>query len=109
MFDFFKGLFPDKYKDELKIDSSNLSMNTSNITASAGPKSKTVYRVASCQSSGKERTHNEDTIFTLNSLIDGMDSPISFGIFLVADGMGGHQSGEIASRLAAQATSQYLI
>ena len=67
------------------------------------------YDVASCQSVGKERAHNEDTLFVLNTYLDGLDSQISFGLFLVADGMGGHQSGEIASGLAAQTVSQYLI
>ena len=67
------------------------------------------YDVASCQSIGKDRAHNEDTLFVLNTYLDGLDSQISFGLFLVADGMGGHQSGEIASGLAAQTVSKYLI
>jgi len=70
---------------------------------------RTKYRVASCQSTGHERSHNEDTLFTLNTFIGGMDAPLAFGIYLVADGMGGHQNGELASNLAAQGISQYLI
>ena len=69
----------------------------------------TRYRVASCQSKGRERSHNEDTLFTLNCNLGGLESPVTFGIFLVADGMGGHQSGELASNLAAQGISRYLI
>ncbi len=45
----------------------------------------------------------------LNSLLDGVDQGIAFGIFLVADGMGGHQSGEVASHLAALGASQSLM
>jgi protein phosphatase len=67
------------------------------------------FKVASCQSTGCERAHNEDTIFTLNCFMGGLDSPVNFGVYLVADGMGGHQSGEVASNLAAQGSSQYLI
>lgn len=67
------------------------------------------YRVACCQSPGKERAHNEDTLFVLNSMLGGLDSSIAFGIYLVADGMGGHQSGELASNLAAQGVSQHLM
>jgi len=69
----------------------------------------TKYRVASCQSTGRERAHNEDTLLVLNCFLGGLDTPTYFGIFLVADGMGGHQSGEVASKLAAQASSQYLL
>ena len=69
----------------------------------------TRYKVACCQSPGKERSHNEDTLFTLNSFLGELDSPVAFGIFLVADGMGGHQSGELASNLAAQGIIQYLM
>ena len=69
----------------------------------------TKYRVASCQSTGKERARNEDTLFILNTFLSGLESSVAFGIYLVADGMGGHQSGELASSLAAQAVSQYLV
>lgn len=69
----------------------------------------TKYKVACCQSPGKERTHNEDTLFTLNSFLGGLDASLAFGIYLIADGMGGHQSGELASNLAAQGVSQYLM
>lgn len=70
---------------------------------------KAQYQVVSCQSTGRERSHNEDTILTLNALLAGLDQPLPFGIFLVADGMGGHQSGEVASNLASKAVSQNLI
>lgn len=69
----------------------------------------TRFKLASCQSTGRERAHNEDTIFTLSAILEGMDQPIQFGIFLVADGMGGHQNGEVASNLASKAVSQTLI
>lgn len=66
------------------------------------------YRVATCQSSGKERLHNEDTVYTITSHFGGLEESNNFGIFLVADGMGGHKGGELASKLAAYGSSKYL-
>jgi serine/threonine protein phosphatase PrpC len=61
------------------------------------------------ESVGKQRDHNEDTLFVLNANLAGTSEGIPFGIFLVADGMGGHQFGEIASGIAARTMAGYLI
>jgi protein phosphatase len=46
---------------------------------------------------GRERSHNEDRFILLPEL----------SVFVVADGMGGHQSGEVASRMAASTIASY--
>lgn len=46
---------------------------------------------------GKERGHNEDRYVLLPE----------FNVYVVADGMGGHQSGEVASRMAAATIASY--
>ena len=61
------------------------------------------------QSIGKQRDHNEDTLFTLNALLSGSAEGIPFGIFIMADGMGGYQHGEVASGLATRALSSYIM
>ncbi len=56
--------------------------------------------VGSAQSVGRQRDHNEDTLFTLSTTFASYQGNFPFGIFIIADGMGGHQHGEIASKIA---------
>jgi len=55
---------------------------------------------SAAQSVGRQREHNEDALFTLGSHLVYEDTQIYFGFFVVADGMGGHADGELASGLA---------
>jgi len=48
---------------------------------------------------GKKRKGNEDALFLDDAL----------GLYLVADGMGGHRAGEIASQLVVQTISEYIL
>jgi serine/threonine protein phosphatase PrpC len=52
------------------------------------------------QSVGKQREHNEDSLLALTNTISGNAEAIPFGLYIVADGMGGHQFGEVASNAA---------
>jgi len=51
---------------------------------------------------GKQRDHNEDALFTLTTNLIAGESQIPFGLYIIADGMGGHQYGELASGVAAR-------
>ncbi len=108
MFNLFKRLLSGNSEGSGKLRSAYADTDQEALTLDPVP-AGTMYRAASCQSRGRERSHNEDTLFVLNTLLAGMEAPVAFGIFLVADGMGGHQSGEIASNLAAQGISQHLL
>jgi len=108
VFEFIKRLIPHRQGGSI-AGSSSLKNDLETEQTVVKTLSRCHYQAASCQSSGRERSHNEDTLFTFSVLLDGINSPISFGLFLVADGMGGHQSGEVASSLAVQGFSQYLI
>ena len=65
--------------------------------------------VGTAQSVGRQRDHNEDTLLVFQSILADGDSGVPFGLFLVADGMGGHMHGEIASGSAARAMSDFLV
>jgi serine/threonine protein phosphatase PrpC len=56
-------------------------------------------KTAGITDTGRRRENNEDSI-----LVDE-----SHSLFIVADGMGGHNAGEIASKIAVDMTSQFLI
>lgn len=49
---------------------------------------------------GEVRTHNEDAVLVVAAARDGNDVAPEFGLFVLADGMGGHRAGEVASSLA---------
>jgi PPM family protein phosphatase len=66
--------------------------------------------IAGCgQSVGMQRDHNEDSLFSLTTTSANNASNLSFGLYVVADGMGGHQHGEVASEIATRAMSEYVI
>jgi protein phosphatase len=52
------------------------------------------------QSVGKQREHNEDSVLAITTTLSGSAESIPFGVYIVADGMGGHQFGEVASNAA---------
>jgi protein phosphatase len=55
---------------------------------------------------GQERMLNEDSLLTLEvtPVFRSVSTPV--GLFVVADGMGGHEAGDVASRLTVQAIAQ---
>jgi protein phosphatase len=67
------------------------------------------FLVASGQSVGQQRELNEDSIFTLATSMAGNSSNPPFGLFIIADGMGGHQYGEVASNTAVRSISGYVM
>lgn len=64
--------------------------------------------VTSAQSIGRQRELNEDSLLTLSTTIAGHSSTAPFGLFIIADGMGGHQYGEVASNTSIRVISDYI-
>lgn len=61
------------------------------------------------QSIGKVRTTNEDSVYATSITAAGNHHQTNFGLFIVADGMGGHVNGEIASSAAVNTISTYVL
>lgn len=63
-----------------------------------------------CSDAGMVRELNEDSLlcFTLSAVFESVVAPV-LGLLAVADGMGGHEGGEMASRLALQTLASEVI
>lgn len=64
---------------------------------------------SSGQSVGIQRDHNEDALFSLTTILSSHETQLPVGIYIVADGMGGHQHGEVASEIAVRTMVDYVI
>lgn len=58
---------------------------------------------------GMVRALNEDSVLSLELSIANGSEGISFGLYAVADGVGGHEGGEIASNLALRVLSKNIV
>lgn len=110
MADFFKKLFG---KKEQKVEPAKRLANESATTAplsdlqinailsNQNSRYEMKQLVAAVgQSVGKQREHNEDSLLALTTTLSGNAESVPFGLYIVADGMGGHQFGEVASNAA---------
>lgn len=52
------------------------------------------------------RNRNEDSVLVMNLSLVGEVSDLTFGLFLVADGMGGHSEGQKASQVASRVVAR---
>jgi PPM family protein phosphatase len=67
-----------------------------------------ICKSAALTNIGMVRSNNEDCLFALDGETNTFGAK-SFGIYLIADGMGGHQSGEVASNIACRTISRFLM
>jgi serine/threonine protein phosphatase PrpC len=58
---------------------------------------------------GKKREYNEDAFFTLECILKQNGEIMPFGLFIIADGMGGLQAGNVASALATRVVAHSLM
>jgi protein phosphatase len=64
---------------------------------------------ASGQSVGKQRELNEDSLLAITTTMAGNSGNLPFGLYVIADGMGGHQFGEVASNAAIRSVAGFIL
>ena len=105
MFDFLKRLFSGEAENATPADLYGASpISSEQVEENIGNQTMQ-YELhhlvaASGQSVGKRRELNEDSLMVITTTLAGNAGNVPFGLYVVADGMGGHQYGEIASNTA---------
>lgn len=61
------------------------------------------------QSVGKQRELNEDSLLSMTTTMAGNSGNLPFGLYVIADGMGGHQFGEVASNAAIRSVAGFIL
>jgi serine/threonine protein phosphatase PrpC len=109
MAEFFRKLFGAKSKRSLtdRSDSATTAplsdQQLESITSGPSAQNATQQLTSAVgQSVGKQREHNEDSVVAITATVAGNTAGIPFGLYVVADGMGGHQFGEVASNAASR-------
>jgi serine/threonine protein phosphatase PrpC len=93
-----------------EAETAPLSEEQLNEIAAQGQRIEPLQLIAgAARNVGKSRDKNEDSLFMHTSLIGAGTSSLPFGVFIIADGMGGHQFGEMASETAVRTMGKFLI
>lgn len=111
---FFNWLLGSKSQPPKTLDTANTAPLTEQqlqaIVGNHNPKFELQQLIsASSQSVGKQRELNEDSLFALTTTMAGNSGNLPFGLYIVADGMGGHQFGEVASNAAIRTVAGYVL
>lgn len=111
---FFDWLFGKKPSTTKTLDTANTAPLTEQqlqaIVGNQNPKFDLQQLIcAASQSVGKQRELNEDSILAITTTMAGNSGNLPFGLYIVADGMGGHQFGEVASNAAIRTVAGYVL
>jgi len=100
VFEHFKSIFRNSDEPREHLLGSDLPHSAYPFPDIALEKTARTITVGSAQSTGIERSHNEDSLLVFLGNTASHNTIPSFGLFIVADGMGGHRAGEIASSVS---------
>lgn len=110
----FRWLFGSQPKVDKMVDMANTAPLTEeqlkSIVSNQNPQFDLQQLVsATSQSVGKQRDLNEDSLLAITTIMAGNSGNLPFGLYIVADGMGGHQFGEVASNAAIRTVAGYVM
>ena len=99
----------DAFETNPLTDSTPQTISTGIIkTDAANANREPAMRFAKRCHQGAVRNRNEDSSFVFVSETGGDHILQPFGVYLVADGMGGHQHGDMASKIASRITVEHI-
>ena len=109
-FDRLRGKKTKPFTAQVNVSTTPLSAEQIRIDSVHSSRFEPQQLISGCaQSIGKQREHNEDCLFTFSVTTGGEANSTPLGLFIVADGMGGHQYGEVASSVAVRTMANYLL
>jgi len=108
--DLFRSLFENQQPPSKSIDVANTAPLTEQQLQAIVNNQNVQFDLqqliaAGGQSVGKQRELNEDSLLVMTATMAGNSGNLPFGLYIVADGMGGHQYGEVASNAAIRTVS----
>lgn len=103
--DFLQKIFAREHSSSGDANTSAAEKDYPSVLSSLPP-GLTVAKVSDI---GQIRERNEDSYLAMDVALQNDDGLMPLGLYIVADGMGGHQKGEIASSLAAQVSAQHIM
>ncbi len=109
-FDRLRGKKSHPVADSPNVNTVPLSDQQIQAAVVQEPRAEPSQLIVGCwQSVGRQRDHNEDCLFTFSLTLGGEKNNYPLGLFIVADGMGGHQFGEVASSTASRTMAGFLL
>jgi PPM family protein phosphatase len=97
-----------KPDDEVEEDGTR-PLTAADMPALVALRSRRGLSAAAQRDIGRVRSINQDSVFAFITTLPRETSDVTLGLFIVADGMGGHDGGEVASRLAVTTVSRHVL
>ena len=95
-------------EDDVEEDGTR-PLTAADVPALVALRSRRGLSAAAQRDIGRVRSINQDSVFTFLTTLPRETSDVTLGLFIVADGMGGHDGGEVASRLAVTTVARNIL